>query len=399
LSAKAVNWPEMADASGASGRPTAPPEQLRADMAAVLSSDAQRVASAARRRTPAMPDQGMQKLRRSARLQQRASTRSSQESVLDSPDLLLLVLSKCGIRDIFAAAAVCRSWQARAQSVLLLWQEERCWSEAACADNPADAAALCEEALAVLHLSASVFAESSSADRCRDAAGLPDAARFSDKVLVACVELLRATRSSRAASDVRSKVDRCFLKWLTLLGTPEAVDAAIHRAVAPLVHLHIRTHSLPPSARGARWSSCYMPRKVDFQESLGPLLRQLVDPHACLCGLSTMTAMLRVMRMCSPFFSLALGNRIFEHLQRIGLNRSLLSSLGCPPEAQPQLPQLILEVLRLAPLQHHVLHALPLCISRIVAHSGDETLRLTLASALAAHGVVAVRGSDVAPAA
>jgi hypothetical protein len=142
-----------------------------------------------------------------------------------------------------------------------------------------------------------------------------------------------------------------------------------------------------------------MLHKTEFQESLGPMLRQLIDPCVCLSGSSSLTAMLRVMRICSPFFSLALGSRIFEHLQRMALDNCLLSSVSCPPEAQPPMPHLILELLGLAPVETHVLHALPVCVARIVAFSGDQTLWLTLATALASHGVkdVTVRGGDAAP--
>lgn len=388
---------QMADASGTSGRVAAPPEPLVNGVVSTSYTDAQCAVPVAQRRKRAVLDQGMLKRPRLAATPS-ASSRSSKE-VLDSSDLLQLILSKCGVQGIFAASAVCHSWQGGAQAVLLRWQDESRWS---CSDDQADAVALCEEALAVLQDDSGIFADHSNTEGCCDAAGRPGAVRCSDRVLVTCVELLAAARNSAAAAAVRSKIDRCFLKWLTLLGTPALVDAAVHRAVAPLVHLHIRSHLLPPSARGARSSSCPMLRKTDFQESLGPLLRQLVDPRVCLRDLSTMAAMLRVMRMCFPFFSRALGSRICEHLQRIALDKSLLSSVGCPPEAQPLLPHLILEVLGLAQLEPHMLHALPVLVARIVAHSGDQSLWPTLAATLASHGARGLaspdgHGDNVAP--
>jgi hypothetical protein len=181
-----------------------PPEQLQKNKVATPSTDAQHAVSAAQRRKLAVPDHCMLSRRRFAAVLH-ASPSSSKESVFDSPDMLQLILSKCGIRGVFAASAVCHPWQAGAQNMLLFWQDERRWSSAACEGSPAETTALCEEALAVLQIDSGVHADQ------------PGAVRCSDRVLVACVELLRAARHSRAAVSVRSKIDRCFLKWLTLL--------------------------------------------------------------------------------------------------------------------------------------------------------------------------------------
>ena len=194
------------------------------------------------------------------------------------------------------------------------------------------------------------------------------------------IAVLAAARSSDIRSEIRSEIDQYFLSWLTLVDTPAAVDAAMLRAFEELVrkHIHPQQHE----------SVCDRSRRIkksDFQSALSPLLRRFATTSVCLRDNRTLTAMLRVIRLCAPFFNDTMGNRLFHYLERIADQPTLLAQLGCSDDDRAQIPLLLLEVMRVATLSPGVVASLPGCVERIAASTGDFAFHRTLPSVLAAH--------------
>lgn len=309
------------------------------------------------------------------------------ERVFGSPELLALILSKCEISTLFIAPAVARAWDAASRSVVAKWRDNQWWADVAEArdERLSHAEALCAEALAILHAQSGADLDRMTVQACLDEASCGDATRCSDRVLITCVELLSAARHSTISSTVRSKTDLCFLSWLTLTGTPKNVNIAIDQALELLVEKHIHAQRKTCGRRGSCDNAHLIIQKDDFQVALCPLLRKLVNHRVCLRGPSTLTAMLRVLRICAPFFNHALGNRLFEHLCLVAHDPTVLSLVGCPAEAQGQQLMLILEVMRATALSSRVLQALAECIQRIVEHTGQKALLGAVEELLAAH--------------
>ena len=194
------------------------------------------------------------------------------------------------------------------------------------------------------------------------------------------IAVLAAARSSDIRSDIRSEMDQCFLSWLTLVDIPAAVDAAMLRVLEELVRKHIH-----PQQHGSVCDRSRRIRKADFQGALSPLLRRFATNSVCLRDKRTLTAMMRVIRLCAPFFNDTLGNRLFHYLERIVYKPTLLAELGCSDEDRAQIPLLLLEVMRVATLSPRVVESLPGCVERIAVSTGDFAIRHTLPSVLAAH--------------